>query len=366
MVNQNRPEPTWVYYNEIEKLKTSLIELENKLKESIQGQQQIFLDLILDLKKYTKSVMDSSIEESKNIHTSLTDKVEKIQEICSQNSQSIDNALTECKNKVDSLKFDIIDNEDNLSVTYTNADGSFEYGSVKKIKPDFKTLTINDDNVMSLNYKFDKEDFSIQDNIVKVNGMTTTKGEYLDADIVNQTINNLQYNVDSIRYKIDKALNKIDNSNGYVASNNFKKATPEQETLTRFVLDCISPSEENFNISSIPVGTRVKNTFDNHIWVLNKYFKDGLNTYKWEDFGSDSICTANNDGVYGLVTGSKDNLKGFININGTISINGLEEELQNLLQALSEINTQVKDLQANYQSKTSNLEDRLKRLEENA
>jgi hypothetical protein len=44
---------------------------------------------------------------------------------------------------------------------------------------------------------------------------------------------------------------------------------------------------------------------------------------KWEDFGSDSICLANNEGVHGLVVGSNDKLRGHIDLQGVISINGL-------------------------------------------
>ena len=99
------------------------------------------------------------------------------------------------------------------------------------------------------------------------------------------------------------------------------------------------------SISSIPIGTKIKNTYNNHIWILNKYSSEGLNTYKWEDLGSDSIGIANNEGAYGLVTGSKEDFKGFIDVNGIISINGLEEEFQNLIQTIAELTHQINGLQ---------------------
>lgn len=64
----------------------------------------------------------------------------------------------------------------------------------------------------------------------------------------------------------------------------------------------------------MPSGTKIKNTFDNHLWVLNKVSIDGLVTYRWEDFGSDEICIANNDGVHGLVTGSNEKYQGHIDL----------------------------------------------------
>lgn len=82
---------------------------------------------------------------------------------------------------------------------------------------------------------------------------------------------------------------------------------------------------------SIPVGTKIKNTFDNHIWIFNRITSNGLTTTKWEDFGSDDTCIAGNNGVHGLVTGSNDKFEGHIDIRGIISINGLKEEIDSLI-----------------------------------
>lgn len=377
MANQNRPEPTWTYLNEINRLKASINDLEKRLNKSLQGQEQLIFNVLSNIKAEVKSIMDNSVTESKEVCSSILSKLKDTERELQLKMDSLDletnqkhqivyNSLDTYRKKLDRMQFDIINNDDNISITYTNPDGISEYGSINKVTADNKTLKMDNHNVVSLKYSFDKDDFDITNDIIKVTGLTLNDGKYLDADRIKNDLSNASYNINSLNYKLERLLSKINNINGYTASNNFKKATPEQDKLTRFVLDCISPSGESLTIDAIPVGTRVKNTYDNHIWVFNRYSKDGLNIYKWEDFGSDNICIASNDGVHGLVTGSQEHFKAFIDVNGTISINGLEEEFHDLLQSLSELNTQVKEIQSNYEAKLSNIEDRLKRLEENA
>lgn len=384
MANQNRPEPTWTYLNEINKLKVSLNDLEKRLNKSLQGQEQLIFNVLSNIKAEVKSIMDNSVTESKEVCSSILSKLKdtesKLKDTerelqlkmdsldleTNQKHQIVYNSLDAYRKKLDRMQFDIINNDDNISITYTNPNGVSEYGSINKVTADNKTLKMDNHNVISLKYSFDKDDFDLTEDTIRVTGLTLNDGKYLDADRIKNDLSNASYNINSLNYKLEKLLSKLNNINGYTTSNNFKKSIPEQDQLTRFVLDCISPSEENLTIDAIPVGTRVKNTYDNHIWVFNKYSKDGLNTYKWEDFGSDNICIASNDGVHGLVTGSQEPFKAFIDVNGTISINGLEEEFQDLLQSLLELNTQVKEIQSNYEAKLSSIEDRLKRLEENA
>jgi hypothetical protein len=92
---------------------------------------------------------------------------------------------------------------------------------------------------------------------------------------------------------------------------------------------------------NIPNGTKIKNTFDNHIWVFNRVSVSGLTTCKWQGFGSDTICVASNDGVYGLVTGSDERYEGKIDLRGIITINGLKEDIQSLMDNLQATNSIV-------------------------
>lgn len=170
--------------------------------------------------------------------------------------------------------------------------------------------------------------------------------------------------INNVEDKLNKFIKKQESSNGYLKSNNFNVDIPTQDSLTKLAMDCLNISL----IENIPNGSKIKNTYNNHTWVFNSYLDSTTNVvnYKWEDFGSDSICIANNDGVHGLVTGSQENFRGFIDINGVISINGLEEEFNTITQTLSELISQIKSIQNVYNAKLSNIEDRLKRLERNA
>lgn len=136
------------------------------------------------------------------------------------------NTLESYKKKIDTLHFDIIDNEDNLSVSYINPDGKLEYGAFKKILPDNKTLKINDYNKMSIKYSFNPNTFEIKNDDLKVTGLSLTTGGYLDADDIQNSIKNADYNISSLKYKLEKLLSKVDSTNAYIASNNFKKDTP--------------------------------------------------------------------------------------------------------------------------------------------
>lgn len=113
----------------------------------------------------------------------------------------------------------------------------------------------------------------------------------------------------------------------------------------------------------MPNGTKIKNTYNNHIWVFNRIYVGGLTTSKWEDFGSDSICIANNEGVHGLVAGSQEKYKGYVDIHGEISINGLEEELQEILEGMLNVNSNLTQYKSETDAKLADFENRLYRLE---
>ena len=257
------------------------------------------------------------------------------------------------------MHFDIITNKDNIAITYVNSDGKVEYGAIEKIVADETTIT-KDKNVLKLKNTFDSKDFKINNNIISAQGLSLSSGNKLSADKINNDLSNASYNISSINYKIENILKKLENINGYVASNNFGKNTPTQEQLSNFAISLLSSGKNTITINDIPVGTRIKNTFDNHIWVLNKNTIGGLTTYKWEDFGSDSICLANNEGVHGLVTGSDERLKGYIDINGMISINGLEEELKNILESIMKVSAKLDEIEL----KQLTFEKRIQALEE--
>ena len=387
MVNINKVEPTWTYYKEIENIKANLIKLEANFNASIKNQESVFLNVmsnsLSDVKSDVEVIVNNLISNANNSNlnfktecSTILSRIESFQKAIqiqlddfdkehNQKYIQIYNTLNTYKNQIERLHFDIIDNEDNVSITYTNPDGKLEYGAIKKIFPDNKSIVFDNNGHLSLNYNFNPQNFNIDNkNNIKVTGLSLNSGKYLNADKLNSDLTNATYNISSLTYKIEAMLKKLNNVNGYLASNNFKKATPTQDVLNNFAIECLSHMDNKVTVDLIPAGTKIKNTFDNHIWVFNRFsHNDGLITHKWEDFGADTICIASNDGVHGLVTGSHDHFKAFVDINGVISINGLEEDFQDLLKSLSELNIQIKDMQSNYESRLLNLESRLDQLE---
>lgn len=125
---------------------------------------------------------------------------------------------------------------------------------------------------------------------------------------------------------------------GYLNSYDFGTATPTQDELTQYAMQDIGIDNPNeiFN------GTKVINLFDNNTWILNNTPDTVPAVFSWENLGPQKpVAIANNDGLYGLVTGSYEQFEGFIDLNGKISINGLEE-------ALEGIDTTIGDLSNKY------------------
>lgn len=125
--------------------------------------------------------------------------------------------------------------------------------------------------------------------------------------------------------KIDYLLIRTAGTGGYLNAYDFGTATPTQEELTQYAIQDIGNITSQ---SEIYNGTKVKNLYDNHIWVFND---DPELQNPWSDQGTDPIILdANNDGLHGLVTGSYEDLEGFIDIKGHITINGLKEKLNSI------------------------------------
>lgn len=201
--------------------------------------------------------------------------------------------------------------------------------------------TIKADILKGLNAKLEQEISKIKESYNSFK--SSMSKEYAD-------LNAISHNISNLTNRVNNSLKKLNNINGYIASNNFKTDKPTQEQLTEFAIKCISTSENKITKDLIPNGTKIKNTYNQHIWVFNHIFSDGLIIMKWEDFGADNICIASNDGIHGLVTGSQNKFRGFIDINGVISINNLEEELNSIMQSIIELNNKVDNLKINMES----------------
>lgn len=157
---------------------------------------------------------------------------------------------------------------------------------------------------------------------------------------------------DSLQASLSKAEKNIrdleaytQGKGGFLDPYNFMEALGKVEeqtrnaTLNQYAYNQLSNGEP----AQIPDQTKVKNTFDGHIWV---YVQE---TNTWLDEGADTVVTANNEGVLGSVTGieydpTDINTKFKISIDkeynsvdkswqstGTMTVNGLAEEFDKVI-----------------------------------
>ena len=262
------------------------------------------------------------------------------------------------------FKVSLRDSKDASEISVTDFNAKKHQLVIKKLKPDNRSITFNDAGDLSWNYSFDNRSLKVDDNkSVYASALYLGDGKYLRANDINNDLNNATYNIDSITYKLEKILAKLNTVKGYVASNNFNTEHPDETALTNFVLSCLSTVSDQIKPADLAAGTKVKNTFNNHIWILNKIKgSDGLTQLKWEDFGSDNICIAGNNGIHGLVSGSQERLKGYVDVRGVISINGLEEDLTNMTESILEIKNDLTEYKLTVEARLNELESKLMNL----
>ena len=171
--------------------------------------------------------------------------------------------------------------------------------------------------------------------------------------------------------KIDDLLTRTQGMGGYLNAYDFETSTPTQEELTQYAIQDIGNITSQ---SEIYNGTKVKNLYDNHIWVFND---DPELQNPWSDQGTDAIIAdANNDGLHGLVTGSEEDYYGSIDSLGRITINKLEEDLNSIDSVNNDLQNQITQevedrttadatLQVNINNEVNRAQEAEKTLQEN-
>ena len=150
---------------------------------------------------------------------------------------------------------------------------------------------------------------------------------------------------------IKQTMNALHGTGGYLAAYNFKTNKPTQEQLTEYALSQIP------NISSateIWNGTRVKNLSDNHLWVLNNTQDTDPVVFEWIDNGLDTVHTATND-TLGVVMGSTEDFEASIDLNGHITINGLDEAFAEVDESLGGLQKSINETNKNVQLNANNI-----------
>ena len=245
-------------------------------------------------------------------------------------------------------QIDIVENESEGTFTFTNYEG--EQKIIQSgYKPDEDTLTLNDEKQMTLQKVYSDSTLvgdgikanklsvnidnntitknsngQIQSEAIKVDANQSITGAYIQSELneLNKDIGDIEKHDKKQDDNITDLQARTKGLGGYINAYDFESATPTQDQLTNYALTQISnitSKEEIFN------QTKVVNLFDNHVWVLTNTPNSDPAVFEWADKGTEAVALANNDGVRGIVTGSYEELEGFVDINGHITINGLDK-----------------------------------------
>jgi hypothetical protein len=223
--------------------------------------------------------------------------------------------------------------------------------SLKKV---FTTEDLNGDgtetNPLNLVNKPDEYTLVTRDNKLEVVGLRSASGlvtaEYI-SDITLDLQEQITKNEDTIEDINDAVVTQEDRLHkleiltqgfgGYLNSYDFG-LNPTQEELTQYAMTVIGIENRNeiFN------GTKVINTFNKHVWVLTNTPNSSPAIFNWSDLGQvEDIAIATND-TLGLIKSSSNQYEGLVDSLGHITINGLEEKLNDLI-SRDELN-EVKDI----------------------
>lgn len=175
--------------------------------------------------------------------------------------------------------------------------------SVKALKDDEHTISIS--NLVEMSN-------SISSNLTSANGYTDEKISELESEL---------------NAKIDL----LDGQGGYLTPYNFGSSVTQSD-LTSYALQELNLSDSR----EIPNLIRVKNTANNNVWVLT----NSASTFKWTNEGVDSIEIATTD-TYGVVRSSANDYEGSVDSLGHITINGLEEKLNDLENEIGTLETSL-------------------------
>lgn len=309
------------------------------------------------LKKKDEEI-DSKIEDINEDIAEINSDIKDLQ----NKDAELTNNIAEVKRHARQISINY--NEENKEVTFTNYDGGTNSFIVPKVDED--TLTYRDTDHITLKKVYvdeetisglgtsespleitnkpdeltiitDKNNAQIYAGAIRDDAGVITPQDIRDANANTESeIERLDNKIDATKEQleevnsnqqdqIDDLLTRTQGMGGYLNAYDFETAIPTQEELTQYAIQDIGNITSQ---SEIYNGTKVKNLYDNHIWVFND---DPELQNPWSDQGTDAIIAdANNDGLHGLVTGSEEDYYGSIDSLGRITINKLEEDLNSI------------------------------------
>ena len=138
----------------LKQLDSKIQDTESRLLEDFKKKESSMLSAVTTIKADISKNLREQVNEFKQIKSQINqeqkrfelDVREHLDAQDQQNNQrdnQIYNSIKSLTQQMRRMHFDIIDNENNLAVTYVNPDGKIEYGAIKKFLPDNTTIKEN-------------------------------------------------------------------------------------------------------------------------------------------------------------------------------------------------------------------------------
>lgn len=194
----------------------------------------------------------------------------------------------------------------------------------------------------------------------QINNIVTGVTEVTNALIAK----NYNVTTGNIKTKFDELTNTINTLNqeieaqsglgGYLNAHNFGKANPSQQELTNYALSQISNITSETQIFN---GTRVKNLYDNNLWVLTNTQDTDPVVFEWANNGYDTVSTATNTSL-GVVKGGNEYvsiLNGLITVLKSQNADNLGGQAPSYYATVSALQTLQSTLQSQIETNTTNI-----------
>ena len=108
---------------------------------------------------------------------------------------------------------------------------------------------------------------------------------------------------------------------GFLNAHDFETSTPSQQDLTNYALSQLPKITDPKDIYN---GTKVINSYDNHLWILDNEPEN--NIFEWVDLGESFANEYATEQYPGYVRSSANELEVHVDSeDGVMTVNGLEE-----------------------------------------
>ena len=355
LIDANKPEKVKKVLNEVVTYINQAEEIPNITKESL-GLGNV--DNTSDLNKPVSIAQQEAIDEAvenHNLDTSAHLDVRTIVNSLASEVSTISSELEDTISDLDSHKQNVSNphNVTKAQVGLGNADNTSDID-----KPVSTAQQQAIDSAVSTHNENNSAHSDIRTQINNIVTGVTEVTNVLNAKNYNVTTGNIKTKFDELTNTINTLSQEIEAQSGlggYLNAHNFGKANPTQQELTNYALSQISNITTETEIFN---GTRVKNLFDGHLWVLTNTQDTDPIVFEWADNGYDTVSVATNTSL-GVVQGGNEYvsiLNGLITVLKAQNADTLGGQAPEYYATLSALNTLQSNIENAIESKVDKVE----------